>query len=259
MNWSWLPEYAPRLLEGLWITIELLLISIFFGMLLAVPIGLVQVTGPKWLGAIARAFCTVIRGTPLLIQLWLIYYGLGSIFPLIPEIRNSALWPILRQAFPYAAFAFTISVAGYSGEVMRGAFSGVPKGELEAARAMGMGPFTVLRRIWLPRALQNVFPTLAGEMVLTLKATPLAATITVYEVFGVGTIIRQETYRVYEPLLVVAGIYVVLTAIIVLIMRYFENRIPRPSRLRRPIRYPRRQAAHRRRVRLAAPLARRSP
>ncbi len=229
MNWSWLPEYAPRLLEGLWITIELLLISIFFGMLLAVPIGLVQVTGPKWLGAIARAFCTVIRGTPLLIQLWLIYYGLGSIFPLIPEIRNSALWPILRQAFPYAAFAFTISVAGYSGEVMRGAFSGVPKGELEAARAMGMGPFTVLRRIWLPRALQNVFPTLAGEMVLTLKATPLAATITVYEVFGVGTIIRQETYRVYEPLLVVAGIYVVLTAIIVLIMRYFENRIPRPS------------------------------
>lgn len=229
MNWSWLPEYAPRLLEGLWITIELLLISIFFGMLLAVPIGLVQVTGPKWLGAIARAFCTVIRGTPLLIQLWLIYYGLGSIFPLIPEIRNSALWPILRQAFPYAAFAFTISVAGYSGEVMRGAFSGVPKGELEAARAMGMSPFTVLRRIWLPRALQNVFPTLAGEMVLTLKATPLAATITVYEVFGVGTIIRQETYRVYEPLLVVAGIYVVLTAIIVLIMRYFENRIPRPS------------------------------
>jgi polar amino acid transport system permease protein len=229
MNWSWLPEYAPRLLEGLWITIELLLISIFFGMLLAVPIGLVQVTGPKWLGAIARAFCTVIRGTPLLIQLWLIYYGLGSIFPFIPEIRNSALWPILRQAFPYAAFAFTISVAGYSGEVMRGAFSGVPKGELEAARAMGMNPFTVLRRIWLPRALQNVFPTLAGEMVLTLKATPLAATITVYEVFGVGTIIRQETYRVYEPLLVVAGIYVVLTAIIVLIMRYFENRIPRPS------------------------------
>jgi polar amino acid transport system permease protein len=229
MNWSWLPEYAPRLLEGLWITIELLLISIFLGMLLAVPIGLVQVTGPRWLGAIARGFCTVIRGTPLLIQLWLIYYGLGSIFPFIPEIRNSALWPILRQAFPYAAFAFTISVAGYSGEVLRGAFSGVPKGELEAARAMGMGPFTVLRRIWLPRALQNVFPTLAGEMVLTLKATPLAATITVYEVFGVGTIIRQETYRVYEPLLVVAGIYVVLTAIIVLIMRYFENRIPRPS------------------------------
>lgn len=229
MVWDWLPEYGPRLLSGVWLTIELLVISVVCGMALAIPIGLVQVTGPKWLGMIARGFCTVIRGTPLLIQLWLIYYGLGSIFPFVPEIRNSFLWPILRQAFPYAIFAFTLSVAGYSGEVMRGAFAGVPRGELEAARAMGMSRFTVLRRIWLPRALQNVFPTLAGEMVLTLKATPLAATITVYEVFGVGTIIRQETYRVYEPLLVVAGIYIVLTAIIVLIMRYFENRIPRPA------------------------------
>ncbi len=79
------------------------------------------------------------------------------------------MWPYLRAAFPYAVVAFVFSVAGYSGEVMRGAFAGVPKGELEAARAMGMSPFTVLWRIWLPRALQNVFPTLAGEMVLTLK------------------------------------------------------------------------------------------
>lgn len=229
MVWSWLPEYAPRLLEGLWLTIQLLVISASLGMLLAIPIGLVQVTGPRWLGAIARGFCTVIRGTPLLIQLWLIYYGLGSLFPGIPGLRQSWLWPYLREAFPYAIFAFTISVAGYSGEIMRGAFAGVAKGELEAGRSMGMSPFTLLYRIWLPRALQNVFPTLAGELVLTLKATPLAGTITVYEVFGVGTIIRQETYRIYEPLLVIAGIYVCLTAVIVVIMRYFENRIPRPA------------------------------
>ena len=94
---------------------------------------------------------------------------------------------------------------------------------------MGMSPFTVLWRIWLPRALQNVFPTLAGEMVLTLKSTPLAATITIQELFGVGTQIRQDTYRVYEPLLLLGGIYIILTGIIVLIMRYFENRIPRPT------------------------------
>jgi polar amino acid transport system permease protein len=93
-----------------------------------------------------------------------------------------------------------------------------------------MGSFKMLYRIWLPRALQNVFPTLAGEIVLTLKATPLAATITVYDVFGVGTIVRQETYRVYEPLLLVAAIYIFLTIIIVLFMRYLENRIPTPAR-----------------------------
>ena len=170
MDWSWLPEYWPKLVSGLGLTIQLLIICASLGFLLAVPIGLVQVTGPKILAIPARMFCTFIRGTPLLIQLWLIYYGLGSVFPQIEGIRDSALWPILRAAYPYAVFAFTLSVAGYVGEVMRGAFAGVPKGELEAAHAMGMSRFTILYRIWLPRAVQNVFPTLAGEMVLTLKA-----------------------------------------------------------------------------------------
>lgn len=228
MQWYWLPEYLPRFLDGILITLQLLSVSIIIGMLFAIPIGLVQVTGPRWLGFLARAFCTVIRGTPLLIQLWLLYYGLGSLFPLVPGIRESFMWPILRDAFPYAVLAFSLSVAGYEGEVMRGAFKSVPKGELEAARAFGMSRFTVLRRIWLPRAFQNVLPTLAGEFVLTLKATPLAATITVFDVYGVGSIVRQETFRVYEPLLFVAGIYVLLTACIVLLFRWLENRVPRP-------------------------------
>ena len=85
---------------------------------------------------------------------------------MIRKTRTSFLWPILREAFPYAAVAFIISVAAYEGHIMRGAFASVPKGELEAARSMGMGRFTVLRRIWLPRAIQNVLPTLAGEAVL---------------------------------------------------------------------------------------------
>ena len=175
MDWSWIPEYSDKLISGFWLTIQLLVICSVLGFLLSVPIGLVQVTGPRPLAMIARSFCTVIRGTPLLIQLWLIYYGVGELFPSIEGIRESFLWPVLRAAFPYAILAFTLSVAGYVGEVMRGAFAGVPKGELEAARAMGMSPFKVLYRIWLPRAVQNVFPTLAGEVVLTLKATPLAA------------------------------------------------------------------------------------
>lgn len=226
MEWYWLPEYAPKFAEGLWLTIQLLALSIFFGMMLAIPIGLVQVTGPRPLAWLAKAFCTVIRGTPLLIQLWLIYYGLGSLFPFVPAIRESFLWPILRDAFPYAVVAFSLSVAGYEGEIMRGAFRGVPKGELEAARAIGMSKFQILYRIWLPRALQNVFPTLAGEFILTLKATPLAATITVFEVYGIGTIVRQETYRIYEPLLFVAGIYLCLTGCLILFFRILENRMP---------------------------------
>lgn len=227
MEWYWLPEYAPKFAEGLWLTVQLLVLSIVFGMSMAIPIGLVQVTGPRPLAWLAKGFCTIIRGTPLLIQLWLIYYGLGSLFPFVPGIRESILWPILRDAFPYAVVAFSLSVAGYEGEVMRGAFRGVPKGELEAARAIGMSPFKVLHRVWLPRALQNVFPTLAGEFILTLKSTPLAATITVFEVYGIGTIVRQETYRIYEPLLFVALIYLCLTGVLVVLFKYLENRLPK--------------------------------
>lgn len=229
MDWSWLPEYSDKLISGFWLTVQLLVICSTLGFILAVPIGLAQVTGPRILAVLARGFCTLVRGTPLLIQLWLIYYGVGEIFPSIEGIRESFLWPILRAAFPYAILAFTLSVAGYVGEVMRGAFAGVPKGELEAARAMGMSPFKVLWRIWLPRAVQNVFPTLAGEVVLTLKATPLAATITIYELFGRSTEVRQDTFLVYEPLLLVAGIYVILTGIIVVVFGWLENRIPKPS------------------------------
>ncbi len=231
MVWDWLPEYLPRFAEGLWITIKLFVLSLFFGFALAIPIGLVQVSGPKWLGLIARGFCTLFRGTPLLIQLWLLYYGLGSVVPYYPGLRESFIWPILVEAFPYAIVAFSLSVAAYEGHVMKGAFQSVPKGELEAGRAFGMKGFTLLRRVWFPRAMQNVLPTLAGEAVLTLKSVPLASTITIFGVYGVGSIVRQETYRTYEPLLFVGFIYVCITALVVVLFRWLESRVPSESQM----------------------------
>jgi polar amino acid transport system permease protein len=226
MNWNWVAEYLPLLAKGLWMTAVLLVLSMVFGMLLAVPIGLVQVTGPKWLGAIARGFCTVMRGTPLLIQVWLLYYGLGAVFADYPAIRSSFFWPVLREGFFYAILAFSLNEGGYAGEIMRGAFLSVPKGELEAARAFGMSPFQVLRRVWLPRAIRTVLPTLAGETILMLKATPLAATITVLDLMGVIYRVRQTTYLTYEPLLLLAAIYMVLTFAITRAFGYVESQTP---------------------------------
>ena len=226
MRWYWLPDYYDALLAGIWKTLLILVSTSFLGFLFAVPLGLVQVTGPKSLAGLSQGFCTIIRGTPLLLQLWMLYYGLGSLFPQIPQIRDSFLWPYLREAWPYGVLALTLSFAGYEGEVMRGAFAGVPYGELEAARAYGMKPFTVLRRIWLPRAVRRALPTLNGEVVLQLKSTPLVATITVIDVYAVISKVRQETYVIYEPLLLLSLIYLCLTGILVLIFRYFENRIP---------------------------------
>jgi polar amino acid transport system permease protein len=163
MVWDWLPTYMPLLINGLWITLTLLILSTVIGMIFAVPLALVQALQSPYLATPARAFCTFIRGTPLLVQLWLLYFGLGSLFPMIPGIRQSFLWPVLREGYFYALLAFIISVAGYEGEIMRGAFLGVPKGELEAAKAFGMSPWKVFRRIWFPRAFRLALPVLAGE------------------------------------------------------------------------------------------------
>lgn len=226
LRWDWVPDYLGLAAMGIWRTLWLLVVSMLLGLMLAIPLGLVQAAGPWWLDWPARAFCTVIRGTPLLLQLWLLYYGLGSLFPTIPWIRGSEFWPILRQAWPYALLALTLSFAGYEGEVLRGAFKGVPKGQIEAARAMGMPRLTLLRRIWLPQALHRALPTLAGETVLQLKATPLVATITVVDIYAVASRVRQDTFITYEPLLLLAVVYMVIAGGIVLLFRWLERRIP---------------------------------
>jgi polar amino acid transport system permease protein len=226
MRWDWLPEYAPLIAQGIWRTVWLLVVTSVLGMAMAIPLGLAQAAGPWYLARPALWFCTIIRGTPLLLQIWLLYYGLGSLFPQFPWIRQSDLWPILRQAWPYAVLALTLSYAGYEGEVMRGAFKSVPRGQLEAARAMGMPRLTLLRRIWLPQAVHKVLPTLGGETVLQLKATPLVATITVVEIYSVASRVRQDTLIVYEPLLLLAIVYMAVAGLIVLLFRWFESRIP---------------------------------
>jgi len=226
LRWDWLPKYLPLAALGIWRTIWILAVTCTLGMAMAIPLGLAQAVGPWLLAAPARLFCTVIRGTPLLLQLWLLYFGLGSLFPQFPWIRDSSLWPILRQAWPYAVLALTLSFAGYEGEVMRGAFKGVPKGQLEAARAMGMPRLTMLRRIWLPQALHRALPTLGGEVVLQLKATPLVATITVVDIYAVASRVRQDTFIVYEPLLLLAVVYMAITGVLVLAFRWLEHRVP---------------------------------
>ncbi len=227
-RWDWLlvPKYQKLMLTGLWNTVSLLGLTMAIGMALAIPLGLAQAAGPWYLARPAQAFCGLVRGTPLLLQLFLLYYGIGSLFPGIPGIRDSFMWPILRDAWYFAVLGLSLSVAGYEGEVMRGAFRGVPHGQLEAATAMGMPRFTMFRRIWLPQALHRVLPTLGGETVLQLKATPLVALITVTDVYAVASRVRSETLITYEPLLMLALIYLAITGVIVALFRWFEGRVP---------------------------------
>ena len=226
MRWDWLPTYFPFLVHGLLVTLMILFFSVIVGFILAVPIGLAQVTGSLATRSIAKAFCNYIRGTPLLTQIWLLYYGVGSLFPLIPGMRENFMWLIRLDAIYYVLLAFTLSFAGYEAEIMRGAFLSVPRGELEAARAFGMGPFKVTTRVWFPRAVLQVLPTLTGEVIGQLKSTPLAFTVPVMDLMGATSKIRQDTYIIYEPLIFLALVYMILTFIITRAFGYAERLIP---------------------------------
>lgn len=226
MEFSWVITYWPMLLAGGMQTLLLLAISVIFGFVLAIVLAFAQVGGGAVSRCLARIYCIVFRGTPLLIQLWFFYYGIGSLLPMVPGLRQSFLWPVLREGFFFAAVSFTLNYAAYEAEVLRGALLAVPKGELEAGRAFGMGPFTLTRRIWLPRALRIALPTIVGEIIMQLKATPLAFTVTVMDLYAVATKVRQDTLLVYEPLIVVTLFYVLITSLITRSFRTIEKQVP---------------------------------
>jgi His/Glu/Gln/Arg/opine family amino acid ABC transporter permease subunit len=217
----------PKLVHGVYITLLLLGLSFVFGNLMAVGVALARVSRNPLLWLPSYCYINLMRGTPLLVQLYLLYYGCGDIFAHTPAIRHSFLWPYLRDGFWYAVVAFSLNTAGYSGEVLRGAIQAVPHGEIEAGRAFGMSKWLMLRRITLPRAIRICLPTFSGETILLLKSTPLASTVTVLDMMGMANYIRAQTFRVYEPLLAAAVLYIVLTFIIAGIFRLLEARLNR--------------------------------
>lgn len=210
----WMLDYISLLLRGLQTTISILLISSVLGFTLAVLTALARLSRNRLLAASSLAYTSAIRGTPLLIQIYIFYYGLGSLFSQFPLVRGSFLWPYLRDGYWYIVFALVLSVGAYVGEVIRGGLMAVPKGEMEAASAFGMTPRQALLRVRLPRALRLLLPTLAGESVMLLKSTALASTIAVIDLLGAANVVRAQTFQIYQPLLLVAATYVCLTFII---------------------------------------------
>lgn len=229
MDFEWLDTYQSYFLPALQTTLELLLYSGVLGFALAVVVGFARLSTQPFIAWLSLSFTNTIRGTPLLVQIYVLYYGLGMLFSEFPAVRESFFWEYLRDGFWYVVLALSISVAAYVGEVIKGGLRGVPKGELEAARALGMPWALMVRRIWLPRALQILLPSLAGETVLLLKSTALASTVAVMDVLGAANFVRTQTLRTYEPLLVTAVVYLVLALLIEYGFRRIGRRMPTRS------------------------------
>lgn len=209
----------PQLIAALPLTLMLTIVSSVIGNMLAVPVALARLNPNPLLWMPARTFIFTMRGTPLLIQLYFIYYGLGEFIPGW-MMRG---FPFLRDGLYYAIFAFSLNTAGYTGEILRGAIQAVPHGEIEAARAFGMNRFQVFRRITLPRAIRICLPTMSSETILLIKATSLASLVTLYEVMGTANSIRVDTFRVYDTLIGAGIIYFVTVYVLTRGLNWMER------------------------------------
>ncbi|HVI90594.1 MAG TPA: ABC transporter permease subunit, partial [Dongiaceae bacterium] len=196
------------------------------GNLMAIPIAVARVSPNPLLWVPSYIYILLMRGTPLLVQIYLIYYGLGQLLP-HTWVRQSFLWPYLRDGFWYAIFALSLNTAGYTGEILRGAIQAVPHGETEAGKAFGMSGWLIFRRITLPRAIRICLPTMSTETVLLLKSTSLAATITVMDVMGTARWLQKQSFRTYEPLIAAGLIYIILVFILSRFLNWLERRLNR--------------------------------
>ena len=221
-----LSKELPLFWSGLQVTLELLIVSTAIGLVLSVPIALMRLSPSRLVSVPATVYTTFFRGTPLLVQIFLIYYGL----PQFDAVRNSVIWPLLRDPMPCALLAFSLNMSAYTSEVVRGGILGVPKGEREAALACGMPHWLMLRRVILPRALRIALPALSNEVVLQLKATALASTVTLLDVTGVGRRLEARTYTT-EALYIAGAIYIALTALIAQSFRLLEARLSTERRV----------------------------
>jgi polar amino acid transport system permease protein len=220
MDFSVVVEYFPRLLEGAWVSLQLVLISIVLGGVFALPIALARISPVSWIRAVPFAYIFFFRGTPLLVQIFLVYYGASQ----FDAVRESFLWPVLREPFWCAIIAFTLNTSAYTAEIFRGAIQAIPQGEVEACKVIGMTKFQMYRRVLLPRAFGIVLPAYGNEIILMLKGSALASTITILDLTGMARTIIARTYTPMEIFLAAGAIYLVISIVIIAIFRQIEQR-----------------------------------
>lgn len=200
-----------RLMSALPLTLEVWALSVALGGLVALGVTAARVSGVAPLEAFARAYVFVFRGTPLLVQVFLIYYGLGQFRA---GLQAWGLWGFIREPYYCALLALTLNTSAYGAEIVRGGLQSVPAGQVEAARAFGMSGFTLLRRVTGPLALRQALPAYGNEIILMIKATSLASTITLMEVTGLAQKIIAETFRAVEVFLMAGAVYLVINVIV---------------------------------------------
>ena len=229
MNLDLIIASLPQLMSGLLITLEITALALVLGLLAAVPLALMRLSPNLLIRGPVYGFIFYFRGTPLLVQLFLVYYGSGQ-FRL--ELEALGLWIYFREAYFCAVLTLTLNTAAYTAEILRGAIQAVPHGEVEAARAMGMSRSLLYRRIVLPKAFRIALPAYSNEVVFLFQATSLVSIITLLDLTGVARVLVARSFAVYEIYITAGLIYLACTYLVLWVFRIVERRLS--GHLRRP-------------------------
>ena len=221
MNFELMIETFPKLLSGLNLTIQLVTISLFIGFCLAMGLALLRLSNNTFLSFFAKTYIFYFRGTPLIVQIFLIYYGLAQ----FEIIRESFVWSFFKEAYWCGILALTLNTCAYSSEIIRGGIQSVPFGQIESAKSVGMSGFLLYRRIILPIAFRQALPAYGNEMILMVKATSLVSTITLMEVTGIARQIIAKTFSPVEVFIVAGLIYLTINFIITRLVNFCEIKL----------------------------------
>lgn len=227
MTMEMLWEYMPRLLDGFWVSIGITGLSVLIGLMFAIPVALMRLSSWKILKWPSYLFVFYFRGTPLLVQLFLVYYGSGQ-FRM--ELTELGLWGYFREAYFCAVLTLTLNTCAYTSEILRGAIQSVPKGDIEAGRACGMSGSLLYRRVILPSAARIAWPAYGNEVIFLMQASSLVSIITLLDLTGVARRIISETFAVYEVYMLVAVLYLVITYVLTFMFKRIELHLQRHTR-----------------------------
>jgi len=221
MRFELMYESFFKIVQGIPLTLQVVIIATILGFALAILVALMRISGRGILSIPAYYFVYLIRGTPLLLQLYFIYYGLGQ----FSFIRESFLWPILREPYWCGIITLTISTGAYSSEIIRGGIMSVSKGYLEASNALGMSKFITFMKVTLPITFRQALPAYGNELILMVKASSLISIITLMEITGIARTIISKTYAPVEIFLVAGSIYLFINFLIVMSVNFAENKL----------------------------------
>ena len=220
MDLSLMAISLPKLLSAAVVTLKLLSLSLFFGLIIGLIFAILRLNKNPIINKFAYGYSYVFRGTPLLVQIFIIYYGLGQ----IEYLRSTFLWVVLKEPYWCAIIAFALNTGAYTSEILRSAFQTIKLGIIEAGKSLGISNKIIFYKIQVPIAIRQSLPAYGNEIILMMKGTSLASTVTLMDLTGTAKYIISTTFKPIEVFIVAGGIYLFMTFVIHNVVKFLEKK-----------------------------------